>query len=177
MASKMFRANLGISPFYQCGQSWSSEKTSCGKTMCEEGCYITSAAMVLTYNGYNVDPGTLRNAIKPYDCPIDFSVVATRYRLKYTRVDKNFEKIRADIFDYLYYSDTPVMIGVSGSNTHMVVAQGFSGTLSIDPDGNPNYSEITPSMILVNDPGSKNRTTLAQVLTSYPTVTGYRILE
>ena len=49
-------------PFFrQCDSQWGGNQlgTCSGDTICNRGCYVTSAAMVFKYFGVNTDPGTL----------------------------------------------------------------------------------------------------------------------
>ncbi|NNV01205.1 C39 family peptidase [Brevibacillus sp. MCWH] len=164
MATKTFSRDLGTTSFKQFDSKWASKTTSCGGTMRSEGCYITSVAMIFNSFGDNVDPGTLLDNLKNTgkDCPIDWNAAASRYSHTYHgKMSGTFDKLKADIFDLIVNERIPVMIHVPN---HLVAAKGFKGTLSVDVDGSPYYSQITPEMILVNDPGSSSNQTLQDVI-------------
>lgn len=49
----------------QCGQSWSSSTLGfCTTTICQEGCALACATMVLNANGISIDPGQLNTWLK-----------------------------------------------------------------------------------------------------------------
>ncbi|EST55258.1 hypothetical protein T458_08010 [Brevibacillus panacihumi W25] len=162
MARKTFSRNLRVEYFGQGDSPWGSRKTSCKDTMRSEGCIITSVAMIFKKYGDSVDPGILLDDMQPKDCPFDWWVAASVYNHTYEgKTSGTFKQLRDEIFDLVYDQRIPIMLRVPN---HTVVAVGFQGTLSVDEDGNPNYNEITPSMILVNDPGKASNKTLQDVI-------------
>jgi hypothetical protein len=164
MATKLYNRDLGTKSFKQTDKTWASKITSCGGTMHSEGCYITSVSMIFYSFGDNIDPGKLLDKLKPLgkDCPLDWDVAASQYSHTYHgKTSGTFDKLKDDIFDLIVNQRIPVIIHVPN---HTVVAKGFYGTLPVDADGNPYYNQITPDMILVNDPGSSSNKTLQDVI-------------
>jgi hypothetical protein len=59
---KSVKGILPVTHYQQCLQSWSSDlmgSGTCTSTICQQGCAMTCAAMLLTANSVNVDPGQL----------------------------------------------------------------------------------------------------------------------
>ncbi|MFD0695430.1 C39 family peptidase [Paenibacillus sp. GCM10027628] len=172
MANRTFINNLNTQKYLQCGQSWSGSTTSCGGSMCSEGCYITSTAMVFKSFGDTVDPGTLLAALKPNaaDCPINWTSAASKYgHTVGEQAPGTFDQLKAKLFDYIYNKNKPVVYCVSGSTTHAVVITGVNATIPVDPDtGAPETAYLTSSMFYVNDPGNNSNSTLDQVFSRYP---------
>lgn len=169
MATRTFSRDLGTPSFKQFNDgtnTWYNKTTSCGGTIASQGCFITSAAMVFNGFGDDVDPGTmldnLKNNYNGADCPFQWSTAASAYsHTWHNKTFGTFDQVKADIFDLIYNQGIPAMIHIG---THLIVAKKFHGTLSIDGDGNPYYTQITPSMIYVNDPGSSYNQTLQDVI-------------
>lgn len=164
MARKTFSRDLGVQYWSQAKSTWGSERTSCGGTMKSEGCVITSVAMIFDHFGDSIDPLILLNKLKPTgdDCAFDWWVAESKYGHNYEgKTSGSFNNLKADIFDLVYNQRIPIMIRVPN---HTVVAVGFQGTLTVDVDGEPYVSEITPEMILVNDPGNSGNTTLQDTI-------------
>ncbi|MFB0828182.1 C39 family peptidase [Brevibacillus laterosporus] len=164
MARKTFNRDLGITDWKQAEKPWGKEYTSCGQTMADEGCIITSVAMIFDSFGDDVDPYSLLEKLKKSrnDCDFNWSAAATSYKHKYKgKKSGSFNSIKADIFDLVVTDRVPVMVRVPG---HTVIVTGFRGTLSVDTDGEPYYTEIDADMFLVNDPGYKKHTPLQDVI-------------
>ncbi|WP_059171967.1 hypothetical protein [Bacillus sp. FJAT-27445] len=164
MATKTYNRDLLTPSFKQFDTTWGSKITSCGGTMKAEGCIITSVAMLFKGFGDSLNPGTFLDALKPTgaDCPFNWLSAANKYGHSYhDKTTGTFSALKGNIFDLIVNKGTPVLIRVPG---HTVVAKAFSGTLSVDIDGNPYYSQITASMINVNDPGSSTNVTLQDVI-------------
>lgn len=170
MAKKTYNVDLKTPSFKQFNDGtnkWYSKKTSCGGTIGEEGCFLTSTAMIFKGFGDNVDPGTLTDKLKSdykgADCPFAWDTAAKAYsHTWHNKTNGSFDNIRDDLFELIVNSRIPVMVHVPN---HLVVVKGFSGTLTVDIDGYPYYTEITASMFKVNDPGSSKNTTLQDVIT------------
>ncbi|MGD9676785.1 MAG: C39 family peptidase [Vulcanibacillus sp.] len=166
MGYRTFSRDLGTPSFLQGSGDWSSEITSCEGTMASEGCFITSAAMIFKGFGDNVDPGTMLDNLKDNydgaDCPFLWSTAASAYAHTWNgKTFGTFDQVKDDIFDLIYNQGIPVMIHVPN---HMIVAKKFYGTLAVDAEGNIFYTQITPSMIYINDPGSSFNETLQDVI-------------
>lgn len=172
---RSFIEDLNTPSFKQTTGGWQDKITSCGDTMYNEGCYITSAAMVFKGFGDSVDPGSMLEELRPADCLFNWSVAATKYNHTLTStVSGSFDSLKAQMFDIIMNQKKAIIYCVSGSSTHAVVIKGFNGTLTVDPDTlQPWTTEITSAMFKVNDPGSSTNTTLAQVLAKYPTSVKY----
>lgn len=166
MGYRTFSKSLTVPDYKQFDPAWKSLITSCGGTMGAQGCAITSCAMV-----FNVAPDVHLEEMNGNDCPYDWSYAANLKGMSVTQLYGDFESLKHDVFDYVYYQGIPVIIEVKGSNTHFVVVDGFLGTLPVFDDGEgnelPGTGSITASMFKVNDPGSSTRTNLDMVLKSY----------
>lgn len=169
MTRRSYNVDLQTPSFKQFNDgtnSWYDDVTSCGGTIGKEGCFLTSAAMIFKGFGDSVDPGTITKKLKDdyngADCLFAWSTAASAYsHTWHNKANGTFDTLRDDIFELIVDQGLPVMVHVPG---HLVVAKGFVGTLTQDLDGYPYYTEITPSMFRVNDPGSSYNTSLQDVI-------------
>lgn len=166
MATKTYQSDLKVKSWKQFDSSWASLKTSCGGTMKSEGCFITSVAMIFhSFGDSSITPKTLMETLKAEkkaDCPFNWYTAATKYKHTYKgKSEGTFDKLKGQIFNFMNVYKVPIMIHVP---KHLVVATGFKGTLPVDANNKPDLTKVTPAMILVNDPGSSNNSTLADVI-------------
>ncbi|GIQ71547.1 hypothetical protein DUZ99_10595 [Xylanibacillus composti] len=166
MSQQRFHVDLYTPSYkqYDDGNNWYNEKTSCGGTMASEGCFITSVAMVFRGFDHSGDPGTLLAKLKAKkaDCPFQWSTAASEYsHTWHGKTSGAFSTLKQQIFNKIVNDLIPVLVHVPN---HLVVVKGFSGTLSTNANGSLAYNEITPSMFMVNDPGSSTNSTLQDVI-------------
>lgn len=144
-------AQPGTVPYFsQCDSAWGSKilGTCSEYTICEQGCAISSVAMVFKYFGISTDPGKINEWLKANGgyfsgCLISWATAANIAPDKLTwvaRVDKeDWSRLRYEL-DNGY----PVIIEVPFSyGQHFVVATGYSG-----------------DTVFINDPYYTSRTTL-----------------
>lgn len=144
-------AQPGTVPYFsQCDSAWGSKilGTCSEYTICEQGCAISSVAMVFKYFGISTDPGKINEWLKANGgyfsgCLINWATAANLAPDKLTwvaRVDKeDWSRLRYEL-DNGY----PVIIEVPFSyGQHFVVATGYSG-----------------DTVFINDPYYTSRTTL-----------------
>ncbi|WP_246021227.1 C39 family peptidase [Paenibacillus lentus] len=168
MAKRTYSVDLNTPSFKQFNDgnnTWYSKKTSCGGTIGQEGCFLTSAAMIFKGFGDTVDPGSITEALKKKnnaDCPFNWNTAASEYsHTWHNKTNGSFNNVRSNLFDLIVTQRVPVMVHVPN---HMVVVKGFQGTLTTDIDGLPYYTDISASMFKVNDPGSSSNSTLQDVI-------------
>lgn len=145
--------SLNVPYYNQTDSRWASvELGTSGKTIGDIGCATTSLAMTESYRtGSTVTPDAMANRLT-YNAagalywPENYALVD---RITYAQV---YAKLKSGV---------PVIVGCKNAagGTHFVVIKGFAG-------GN----SLTASGFLINDPGSRARTTLSQFLAAYPTL-------
>jgi len=144
-------AQPGTVPYFsQCGSPWGSTilGTCSQYTVCQQGCAMSSVAMIFKYFGVSTDPGVLNEWLKTHGgyvsgCLINWAVAANYAADKITFVARintpDWSRLRYEL-DNGY----PVVIEVPVSNgQHFVVATGYSG-----------------DTVFINDPYYPSRTTL-----------------
>lgn len=128
--------------------NYSNVMQTCGYTIAQAGCALTSSAMLLKYYGVNTDPPTLNTCLGNAACPLYWgsvasscsegkvSLVGARHLFSYAAIDQDLA------------AGKPVIVWVktSSGGTHFVVVTGGSGQ--------------TPGGYTINDPsgGSTNKT-------------------
>jgi uncharacterized repeat protein (TIGR01451 family) len=155
--------------FSQCDSLWSSDQLGGdGPTICDSGCALTSAAMVMAYYGVDTDPQRLNNAIGRggYDAnyQIFWSTVRNACHDETNQIEYSPGTVDFDTTVLNNHLDAghPVIVkvycpGYGGYwGNHFVVVTGRSG------DTYP-----------INDPASSTRSTLDE----YPTRYGMRIFS
>jgi len=156
---KSYSKTLSTVSYKQFDTKWKNLVTSCGKTMGQQGCAITSCAMI-----FNVQPDVHLEEMKNKggaDCPYQWSTGASLKNKTYSAKSGSFDALKATMFENIISKGLPMVVSVPG---HFIVVKGFVGTLPIEPDGGPIYSSITADMFKVNDPGSSSNTTLQDVI-------------
>lgn len=159
MASQTYSKTLSIVSYKQFDSRWKDLKTSCGGTMGQEGCAITSCAMI-----FNTLPDVHLAEMKAKggaDCPYQWTTAASLKNKTYSATTGSFDSLKASMFENIITKGLPMVVAVPG---HFIVVKGFVGTLPVDPDGNIFYSSITADMFKVNDPGSSSNATLQDVI-------------
>ena len=151
--NKYEKISLQVPDFKQTDSRWAHVQIgNSGKTIGKIGCVTTAISMIESYkSSKNIYPDEMSKKLKYSSSgnvywPSEYSVVT------------NSENYLEKIYDLLK-QNKPVLFGAKKANgiQHWVVIKGFSG-------GNELYS----SGFLINDPGSKSRTTLSQFLSEYP---------
>ena len=144
-------------PFYAQGATqWGSATIgTCGDTIHNVGCALTSLAMIFQYYGANQDPGTLNRCMGTAACPLAWGSPTVK--------SCSGGKVVWDSWPGFSYPGLeqalqrgPVILEIAqGDAMHFIVVVGGSGS---DPH---NYT--------INDPGVKNglRTTLSNTLASH----------
>ncbi len=146
------KISLNVPDFKQTDSRWANVKIgSSGKTIGRIGCATTAIAMMESYrNGKNIYPDAMSKKLS-YSSnsnvywPSDYTVVTNNASF----LSGVYEKLK---------QNKPVLFGAKKSNgsQHWVVIKGFNG------------NGLTSANFLINDPGSKSRTTLKQFLNEYP---------
>lgn len=144
-----------------------------------DGCGIASATMDVNFvkgTSYTYD---YIKSINGGTTTVNWSTIASKLGLGHTRIPSgtgisNFETLKIDLFDQLYYNKRPVIAYVKNNSTggqHFVVVNGFQGTLAffLDESGNeyPSPGGATADMFKIVDPGFTDHYTLADVMNHY----------
>lgn len=144
--------SLDVPSFKQTDPRWKSHPIgTTGGTIGTIGCTTTALAMTESYHtGVTVTPPQMANKLS-------YSASGSLYWPSTYSVNIAGENYLGEIYSLLS-KGKPVVFGMkaSGGGQHWVTVYGFKG------------GSLSPSAFLVNDPGSNTRTTLAQVLSSYP---------
>ncbi len=144
---------LSVPSFKQTDSRWASVKLgTSGKTIAEIGCATTGIAMMESYRtGTTIYPDAMSNKLKYTSSgsvywPSNFTSVTSSSNY----LAKIYEKLK---------SGKPVLFGAKNKygGQHWVVITGFKGGDS-----------LSASKFTVNDPGSKDRTTLQDLLNTHP---------
>jgi len=143
------------------------------------GCGIASAAMNINYvTGKNYSYWDIKES-NDGNVYVDWSKIIQNLGekgLKHARIPSNgtmsdFEKLKTDLFNQLYYDKRPVIAYIENDGTHFVVVNGFQGTLAFFPDDNgneyPSPAGATAYMFKIVDPGYNDHYTLADVMDHY----------
>jgi hypothetical protein len=135
----------GVPHFYQTDGAWSGDQLgTCSTTIGDEGCALTSTAMVFAYYGVNTNPGALNTWLKSingydYDCVLNW--------IKAALIDSSIEWIPGTARDFNRLRSEldlgyPIILHVNnGGQMHFVVATGYSGNTYYIND--PLYSSRT----------------------------------
>lgn len=119
---------LPMTHYYQDGQPWSKNiMQTCGSTIGEAGCAVTSFAMITSYYGYSDDPGEVNTKLGSYACPFSYANAGSKYSLSlvgdvHQSVSNDYAK--SYILGALR-NNRPVLVGLNGGSTHFVVAYGY----------------------------------------------------
>ncbi len=144
---------LSVPSYKQTDSRWANVTLgTSGKKIKDIGCATTGIAMMESYRlGYTIYPDAMSKKLKYTTSgsvywPSHFYQVTS----KTDYLKKIYEKLK---------SGKPVLFGAKNKygGQHWVVITGFSGGDS-----------LTANKFLVNDPGSKNRTTLQDLLNTHP---------
>lgn len=149
---------LSIPDFKQFDSRWAKVKIgSSGKTIEQIGCATTAIAMIESFkSGSTIYPDTMSKKLS-------YTSSGNVYWPSHYRVVTNSTDYLKNIYAKLKQGK-PVLLGCKNSSggQHWVVITGYSGGSSLSAEG-----------FLINDPGSKTRTTLKSFLNSYPTFYKY----
>lgn len=152
-ATKYQAISLPAANYKQTDSRWASIKLgTSSRTIATAGCLTCCIAIVQTYvGGYTVYPHTMSYSLA-YDAN------GTLYWPSYYAFSTNSSYL-STLYNLLYRTGIPVLIGFKNASggQHWVVVNGYSG-------GNT----LTASGFTIRDPGSNRRTTLNQVIASYP---------
>lgn len=144
---------LNVPSFKQYDSRWANAKIgSSGKTIAQIGCATTAIAMIESFRkGSTIYPDAMAKKLKYTSSgsvywPSDYKVVTTN----------------ADYLSKIYSNlkgGKAVLLGAKNSygSQHWVVITGYNGGSSLSTDN-----------FIINDPGSKTRTTLRAFLNDYP---------
>jgi len=154
------KSTITITDYKQCNQSWSSSYLgTCTHTICQSGCAMTCAAMLLSANGVNVNPGQL-NTYLTNNCGYadDYGNNCVNCNMRWTIPSPLYIGATMTWYGSAAYSlstlkseinaGNPVIVkvdhryGGSGTCSHFVVVYGY------------NNSGTSSSDFLVYDPGT-----------------------
>lgn len=142
---------LYVPRFRQTDPLWSTNVMStCGRTIGEAGCLLTSAAMVFKYYGASTDPGQLNTCMGDNACPWRFAPGANCSGSK-AAWDNLYGFSYGTLVWALSNGWPPILELVNGNNTHWVVVNAVRG------DG------VSDSNYRISDPFDGT----VKVLTSY----------
>ncbi len=144
--------SLSVPYYLQTDGRWSWVTLgSSGQTMGKIGCTTTSVAMVESYRqGKTIYPDAMSKKLS-------YTSTGSLYWPDgYVGVTSSLN-LQA-IYDYLH-AGKPVIVGFATKygNQHWAVIYGYTGGSSLNTKG-----------FLINDPGTRNRTTLAELMEDYP---------
>lgn len=153
---------LNVPNFKQYDSRWANVKIgSSGKTIGKIGCATTAIAMIESFRTKTtVYPDAMSKKLK-------YTSSGSVYWPDDYKVITNKTDYLKKIYNYLK-SGKPILLGSKNAygSQHWVVITGFKG-------GNA----LTTDDFLINDPGSKNRTTLKEFLDDYPNFYKYFYYE
>lgn len=139
---------LAVPAFSQNDPAWKDNvMQTCGLTIGNAGCALTSTAMVFKYYGaVNKNPGQLNTCLGNYACPIYWATATNSCSESKASWEGSFSFSYSKLQNMLLVNRPPIVLVTKGGSTHFVVVTAGSGSLPA------NYS--------INDPinGSTNRT-------------------
>lgn len=145
--------SLPCANYKQTDSRWASIKLGTSNTtIAKAGCLTCCIAIVQTYvGGYTVYPHTMSYSLA-------YGADGTLYWPSYFSFSTNASYL-STLYNLLYRTGIPVLIGFKNAygGQHWVVVNGYKG-------GNT----LTASGFTIRDPGSNTRTTLDQVMKTYP---------
>lgn len=145
--------SLTTANYKQTDSRWASIKLGTSNTtIAKAGCLTCCIAIVQTYvGGYTVYPHTMSYSLA-------YGADGTLYWPSYYAFSTSSSYL-STLYNLLYRTGIPVLIGFKNASggQHWVVVSGYTG-------GNT----LTASGFTIRDPGSNSRTTLNQVMASYP---------
>lgn len=156
--------SLNVPNYKQNDSRWKNTYIG-NKTIGSIGCLVTALSMKYSYQTKTTTyPNAMKSKLSFSNNDVIWSSVT---RLGYTRIAYS-SAITNSIMSKIYTqlkAGKPVIIGgrSSSGGTHWVVITGYNGN-SVSAFNSGNFT--------INDPASSSRTTLAQFLSSYPTVIG-----
>lgn len=133
----------------QTDSRWSNEvMKTCGKTIGNSGCCLTSFTMIQQYYGGTDNPSQVNKKLGNAACPLQYGKAAELYGYGYNAVVQGV--ILSNYINYIkgaIDSGNPVLVGMStaSGSTHFVAAYGY--------DNNE---------IIISDPASRNYQLLSQ---------------
>lgn len=153
-AEEAYKAiSLDVPSFRQTDSRWKDYPIgTTGGTIGSIGCTTTALAMTESYHkGSTITPPQMAKQLS-------YSASGSLYWPSAYSVGIASDTYLRDIYNLLS-KGKPVVFGMktAGGNQHWVTVYGFKGG-----------SSLSASSFLINDPGSASRTTLAQVMSSYP---------
>lgn len=158
------RKLLSMTGYSQRNPAWGGDvMQACGATIRDEGCAVTSAAMVIRYFGGWQDPGSLNRCLGKSACPLEWAKVPACSNERLLS-EKSFG------FSYgtlktLIDGKRPGIIGVRNKG-HWVVSVGYDYEAGKAPPNEPYYH-------LVLDSYDRQLKRLSQFATSYGPIHRY----
>lgn len=150
---KYASVSLNVPSFKQTDSRWANVKLgSSGKTISQIGCATTALAMTESYRtGTVIYPNDMAKKLK-------YTSSGSLYWPENYYIVSSISGYMSKIYNLLK-SGKPVLIGLKKSSgaQHWVVVTGYLGG-----------DTLKASSFTVNDPGSKTRTTLQQLINEYP---------
>ncbi len=152
------KVSLSVPSYKQTDSRWANVKIgSSGKTIAQIGCATTAIAMMESYRtGTTIYPDAMSKKLSYSSSgnvywPSNYTAVTSSSNY----LSKIYQKLK---------EGKPVLFGAkkSSGGQHWVVITGYTG-------GNT----LSASNFTINDPGSKTRTNLSQLLNEYPTFYKY----
>ncbi|MDD4643220.1 MAG: C39 family peptidase [Erysipelotrichaceae bacterium] len=144
---------LTVNQWYQNSGSYIGDyMQTCGSTIDNSGCTLTSFTMVSNYaNGTNYSPGQVNSTLGDYACPFNWSGAASTYGTTHSLIARNLNGLsRSSVEEWLVaqlINDNPVIVGLklSAGTYHYVVVYGYyyDGTDIYFYLKNPTYNGIT----------------------------------
>ncbi len=144
--------SLDVPHYYQGGQLWSDDvMQTCGKTIGNAGCCVTSFAMIQRYLGGIYNPRGVNNKLGNNACPFKYQPAADAFG--YTISNKESGTITDEYaIEFIVGaidSGYPVLVGMvpddPAKNSHFVTAYGYDGTTIYihDPASSRDYTELS----------------------------------
>ena len=138
--------NLYVDKYYQ--DDYQDVMSTCGLTIAEAGCALTSVTMVNNYlYGRSYTPSYINDVLGSSACPLNWQDAASELgmRLVYYNSSISYSSLESNAPGYIN-SGNPVIVGLylSDGSTHYVVIKGY------------NSSSYTGYTFYINDPSSYN---------------------
>jgi len=127
--------NLYVPYFSQCDSSWRNNvMQTCGYTICQAGCALTSTAMVFKYYGCNTNPATLNTCLGNYACPIYWYTASSSCSCGKASCDGKYSFSINGMRNALNAGKPVILEVVRDGSTHWVVVREYRNTGSYYSD-------------------------------------------
>lgn len=125
----LYNIVLPVAPYWQCSPAWGSNvMQTCGQTICNSGCLLTSASMVFRYYGSHLNPGQVNTCMGTDACPWVHSAGGDRCSEAKATWAGFFSSDYSTLILALSRNEPPILQLTRPGRTHWVVVYAVNGS-------------------------------------------------